>query len=50
MLYIYSGYRLQNIETDYQGSCELSTLDEFRSRISSELEWQRQRSVSGVME
>ena len=50
MLYIYSGYRLQNIETDYQGSCELSTLDELRSRISSELEWQRQRSVSGVME
>ena len=28
MLYIYSAYGLQNIETDYQGSCEFSTLEE----------------------
>lgn len=50
MSYNYCTYRLQRRESDDKGSCELPTLEEFRSRISSDLEWQRQGSVSRVME
>lgn len=46
LLYLQS----MNVETDYKGSCELPTPEKFRSSISSDLKWQRQGSVSRVMD
>lgn len=37
MPYVYSTYRLQNVETDYKRICELPILKDFLSRIYSDL-------------